>query len=72
MNDKFQIPYINACIRAFAIRFSLSTPAAFRYLKRFNGVNFLEEFYDVEHLLSIDEAVNDLVLICKKNGGMLV
>ena len=72
MEDKYRIPYVNACVRAFAARFSLSVPAAFRYLKRFQGMNFLEDFYDVEHLLSINEAVDDLVLVCKKNGGLLV
>ena len=27
--------------------------------------------YDVEHLLSIEDAVDDLTVVCKKNGGML-
>ncbi len=72
MEDKYRIPYVNACVRAFANKFSLSVPAAFRYLKRFRGMDFLEDFYDVEHLLSISEAVDDLALVCKKNGGLLV
>lgn len=71
MNDKYKIPYVNACIRAFAIRFSLTVQTAFRYLNRFKGIEFLDEFYDVEHLLSINEAVDDLTIICKKNGGQL-
>lgn len=71
MNDKYKIPYVNACIRAFAMRFSLTAQAAFRYLNRFKGIEFLDEFYDVEHLSSINEAVDDLTLICKKNGGQL-
>ena len=53
MNDKYKMPYVNACIRAFAMRFSLTVQAAFRYLNRFKGIEFLDEFYDVEHLSSI-------------------
>ncbi len=71
MGDKYKIPYINACIRAFAKRFSLSNTAAFNYLNRFKGIKFLDEFYDIEHLQSIDDAVDDLALLCKKNGGVL-
>lgn len=71
MDDKYRIPFVNACIRAFAQRFGLDTQAAFRYLMRFQGIAFLDEYYDVEHLLSIRDAVDDLVLVCKKNGGAL-
>ena len=71
MNDKYKIPYINACIRAFAKRFGLSVKNAFLYLYRFKGVNFLDEFYEAEHLQSIDDAVDDLIIICQKNGGQL-
>lgn len=69
MNDKYKIPYINACIRAFARRFSLSVRSAFQYLYRFDGIAFLDEYYSSEHLQSIDDAVDDLVVLCHKNGG---
>ena len=71
MDDKYKIPYINACIRAFATRFGLSVQAAFRYLYRFRGIAFLDEFYGVEHLQSIDDAVDDLTVLCQKYGGKL-
>ena len=29
------------------------------------------EFYDVEHLQSMDETIDDLLVICQKNGGTL-
>ena len=59
MKDKYQIPYINACIRAFD------------YLYRFKGIDFLVEFYEIEHLQSIEDAVDDLVVCCSNNGGTL-
>lgn len=71
MKDKYQIPYINACVRAFAKRFQLSVKAAFDYLYKFKGIDFLVNFYEIEHLLSIEDAVDDLVVCCSNNGGTL-
>ncbi len=71
MSDKYQIPYINACIRAFAKRFNLSVRSAFEYLDHFKGVQFLIDFYGIEHLQSIDDAVDDLIVCCQNNGGTL-
>lgn len=68
---KFQVPYTNACIRAFGRRFSISAGEAFQYLYKFGGVSFLEEFYDIEHLQSIEDAVDDLIVCCNNNGGYL-
>ena len=34
-------------------------------------MEFLDEFYETEHLQSIDDAVDDLIIICQKNGGQL-
>lgn len=69
--SKFEIPYLNACIKAFGDRFSLSREKAFDYLQRHAGLAFLIEFYDVEHLQSIDETVDDLIVMCQNNGGTL-
>ena len=44
---------------------------AYDYMKRFCGLAFLIEFYDVEHLQSIEDAVDDVILVCKNNGGTL-
>lgn len=69
MGSKYMIPYINACIRAFAKRFKLSVQCAFEYLCNFKGILFLVEFYEMEHLLSIEDAVDDLIVCCQNNGG---
>ena len=71
MGNKYQIPYINACIRAFAKRFQLSVKTAFEYLYSFKGIDFLVEFYEIEHLQSLDDAVDDLIVCCLNNGGTL-
>lgn len=71
MADKYQIPFINACIRSFAGRFSISVKNGFFYLYEFKGIQFLVDFYDTLHLQSIDDTVDDLILYCKNNGGTL-
>jgi hypothetical protein len=49
----------------------MTRQAAYHYLQKYKGLAFLIEFYDVEHLQSIDETIDDLLIVCKKNGGAL-
>lgn len=37
----------------------------------FKHSQFLDEFYHIEHLQSIDDTVDDLIAFCHKNGGQL-
>ena len=69
--SKYEIPYLTACIQAFGRRFAMTRQAAFQYLHKYKGISFLIEFYDVEHLQSMDDTIDDLVVVCKKNGGTL-
>lgn len=70
--SKFEIPYINLIIRTFAERFQMTRQAAYAYLQKHEGLAFLIEFYDVEHLQAPEETVDDLIIMCQKNGGALV
>ena len=70
--NKYEIPFLTACIQAFGRRFAMTRQAAFRYLQKHKGLAFLIEFYDVEHLQSMDETIDDLLIICQQNGGTLV
>lgn len=70
--SKYEIPYINLIIRTFSERFLLTRHAAYSYLKKYQGLAFLIEFYDVEHLQDPEETVDDLIVMCKKNGGTIV
>lgn len=69
--SKYEIPFINMVIRVFATRFAMTRQAAYHYLQRHQGLSFLIEFYDVEHLQDVEETVDDLIFWCKKNGGEL-
>lgn len=70
--SKYEIPFLTACIQAFGQRFSITRQAAFRYLYAHKALSFLIEFYDVEHLQSMEETIDDLIVVCQKNGGVLV
>lgn len=41
------------------------------YLDEYGGLDFLEEFYDVQHTLPFADTVDSLAVICRKNGGIL-
>ena len=71
MDDQYKIPYLNAVTRTFGERFNLTVQQSFRYLYNFKGIRFLLEYYDVEHTLSIEDTVDDLIKVCQKNGGEL-
>ena len=66
-----KIAYIIAVVNEFAARFSLNPQQAYKYLDRFKGIDFVDEFYNVEHTQSFDDVVDDLALFCRKNGGAL-
>lgn len=68
---KNRIEYIVVCVSEFARRFMLTNQQAYAYLRRFAGIEFLNDCYEIEHTQSIDSAVDDLQVICCKNGGRL-
>ena len=41
------------------------------YLQQYKGLDFADEFYDVEHTLSFDQAVEDITMYCKRMGGSI-
>ena len=66
-----QIDYTVVCVNEFARRKALHPRTAFLYLYNYKGIDFLKENYDIEHTLSLDDAIEDLDIICRNNGGVL-
>lgn len=66
-----RIEYVVSCVGAFANRYSLSNAQAYAYLRRHAGIDFLLDCYAAEHTLSIDDAVEDLQVLCQNHGGRL-
>lgn len=67
---KKKINYTVVCVNEFANRFNIAAREAFIYLYDYQGIAFIKENYDIEHTLSIDDAIDDLALICRNNGGV--
>jgi len=49
----------------------MDASTAYRFLAQYGGIDFLMQHYDIEHTLSLDDAIDDLELICRQNGGVL-
>ena len=70
-DERRKINYTVVCVGEFAKRQNISQKQAFQYLDQYKGIEFLKEHYDIEHTLSLDDALNDITLICEQNGGVL-
>lgn len=66
-----RVSYIIAVINEFAQAHTLNSQQAYRYLRRYKGLEFVDRFYDIEHTLSFEDVVEDLTEYCKRNGGAL-
>lgn len=70
--QKRKIGFTIACVNEFANKHNLSVKEAFQYLFQFKGIAFIKENYDVEHTLDFETILEDLEILCKKNGGTLL
>ncbi|MBR2550250.1 MAG: DUF3791 domain-containing protein [Clostridiales bacterium] len=66
---KKKINYTVVCIHEFANRFQITEKEAFFYLYDHKGIEFIKEHYDIEHTLGINDVVDDLIVVCRNNGG---
>ena len=72
MNEqKKRIGFTVACVNEFAHQHNLNVKEAFRYLFQFKGIAFINENYEVEHTLDFGTVIEDLGILCRKNGGTL-
>ena len=69
--QKNMIDYFVICINEVADRYRLTAKEAFEYLYEFQGLKFLENFYNIQHTLSFDDTVDSLTIVCRDNGGNL-
>ena len=65
------IDYLVVCINDFGDKHSLPYFESYKYLFQYGGLDFIEEFYDVEHTLPQQEVLEDLSAICRQHGGAL-
>ena len=68
---KDRLDYLIALVSEFAAAHHLSLQQAYLYLQQYKGLDFADEFYDVEHTQSFDQAVEDITMYCKRMGGSI-
>ena len=61
--------FIASCVAAFAKAKGLTMSKAFNYLNLYKGIYLLSSCYEVEITLPLDEILNDLTMVCQRNGG---
>ena len=64
-----KIDFFVVCVNDFADAHNLSYVAAFDYLKKYKGMDFLVRHYDIEHTYPIEETLTNLAQVCRRNGG---
>ena len=66
-----RIEYMVTCIGDFAARHAMTPAVAYTFLKKYKGLSFLTDCYDVEHTQSVQTAVDDMYDVCVRNGGRM-
>ena len=69
--NRYWAEYMNMIIFEFASSYKLPVVKAYTYLKQHAGIDFLNEFYDVEHTQNPYYTVRTLLKVCRNHGGTL-
>jgi hypothetical protein len=68
MQDK--VGFIAHIIPEFAAQYKMGVPSAYQYLKKYGGLDFLNECWWALHTDSTFWAVRSLYKVCYQHGGM--
>lgn len=71
MNMRDKIEYVIVVLGEFARRYALTYKEAYNYIEAHRGFDVIDKSYNVEHLFSVEDAVDDVVKYCKRYGGAL-
>lgn len=67
----WKIQYVNLCINKFAKVYKMMPQTAFRYLEQYKAIDFLDQNYEAEHVLAVEDTVASMYNVCARNGGTL-
>ncbi len=59
------------CIVEFGKHFGMTSLLAYRYLKKYNGLAYLDKYYEAEHQQSLSDTIRGLKNYCKRYGGSI-
>jgi hypothetical protein len=65
-----KVSFITFIIPAFAEAYKMNVQQAYFYLKKYGGLDFLNEHWWALHTDSDTYAVRDIYEVCLDNGGM--
>ncbi len=68
---KDKAEYLVMFVNEFAKHHQLSETQAYRYLRRFKAIDFLDQQYNVAHTQSFDDMVVAMSTYCQRFGGSL-
>ncbi len=63
--------YVVLFIAAFAQRYSMTDVEAYKYLKHYDAIKVVHEFYDVMHTQPMNDMVQSIASYCHRKGGNL-
>lgn len=69
--DRNVFGFTVALISEFAAHFGINPRQAYAYLKRFKGMEHLNDHYAVLHTQSFSDTIEALAQVCANNGGLL-
>lgn len=70
-NDTKSVSFLMSVINHYSKIKGISLGAAYRYLYRFKGLEYLNNYIEIERTLSFDDIAKNLSTVCANNGGSL-
>ena len=68
---KNRIDYTVMIVRDFGDEHNLTPRQAHNHLRRHKAMEYMQDFYDVEHTLSPEDTLRTLDIISKRYGGQI-
>jgi hypothetical protein len=65
-----KVAFITFIVPAFAEAYKMPVSAAYQYLKKYGGWDFLNKHWWALHTDNEIWAVHDIYEVCRKNGGL--
>lgn len=70
-NDKKSALFLTSVVYHYSKINGISLGSAYRYLKAFKGLEYLNKYIEIERTLSYEEIAKNLSTVCANNGGAL-
>ncbi|MCD8092383.1 MAG: DUF3791 domain-containing protein [Bacteroides sp.] len=70
-NVRDKVEYVIAFVSEFAKAHSLTSSQAYRYLERYNAIDFIDRHYGIAHTQRFEDVVSDMTAFCRRFGGTI-